>query len=174
MKKLFQDLIWPAAAGNVAWSFFTVAIGEDWSCRSVGARLIVLSLLALYLALDWLYIGSADGQRKRDYWIADGILVAAIVVFAIAAQLEKTWLEIALAVVFGVAIGGHLLGAWESGWRARGKLALINALGPTIIFGSHLVFKQPYPWNLPTSLALVLTVWIYVRRHTFCRSAEPT
>jgi len=51
---LFQDLIWPAAAGNVAWSFFTMAVGEKWLDPGVPARLLVIFLLAIYLGVDWM------------------------------------------------------------------------------------------------------------------------
>ena len=50
-RDFFVELVWPAAAGNVAWAFLTVAIGENWCSADVLARLAVLLLLAVYLAV---------------------------------------------------------------------------------------------------------------------------
>src|SRR5688572_33491596 len=104
--KLFQSVIWPAAAGNVAWSFFTVAIERGVNQESA-IKLIVLSLLAVYLCADWLQTDFLSGTRnlKPCFWLAEGPLAITIVIFAIATQLKKlpdehVWLAWYLTAVF--------------------------------------------------------------------------
>jgi hypothetical protein len=74
---LFQDLIWPAAAGNVAWSFFSIAVGEEWFPPLTRARLTVLLLLAVYLAVDWMRTAETVSTLKRGFWIADAFTLLA-------------------------------------------------------------------------------------------------
>ena len=90
-KRLLQELVWPAAAGNVAWALFTIAIQEPWSQNTV-ARVLVLIFLAIYLAVEWLRIALLRFEPSILYWIFDGVHILTIVVFAIATQLDKPWL----------------------------------------------------------------------------------
>jgi hypothetical protein len=172
MKDLFQNLIWPAAAGNVAWAFFTVSLGEAYTNPNF-ARLAVLFLLAVYLASNWLRTRERS-DFKPSYWIADAGHVLSIVVFAIAVQLNdlygENWLICSLTIVFGVSIIGHLSGVLEEpgekSWCKRLLLAGSNAVGPGLLFGSYLFFAQPFPYNLPVAVAAVLMAWYGVRIHT--------
>jgi len=52
VKELFSDLVWPAAAGNVAWAFATVSLSESWSADTL-SRLFLLLMIAFYLGIGW-------------------------------------------------------------------------------------------------------------------------
>ena len=159
MKNLFQNLVWPAAAGNVAWALVTLAITEPWKETNVLPRLVVLLLLAVYLTVGWLRIPT---EPRPGYWIADFIHILTIIVFAIATQLNKSWLECSLFSIFTVTTAGHLLGAWVT-TRDRFWLAGGNALGMVVLFISHWWFTNPYPWNLPAAIGVVLVAWGIIR-----------
>jgi len=161
---LFQDLIWPAAAGNVAWSFFTIAIGEDRLSPGVAARLSVIFLLAIYLAVDWLRTAETVTTLKPWFWIADAPLSASVVIFAIATQMNKPWLGNSLTALFLIGVVGHLVGAWEPtgnvAYRSLKRLVLAgaNAVGCIV-----LILIGSSDWRLPIALASVLVLWFLAR-----------
>lgn len=172
--KLFQSVIWPAAAGNVAWSFFTVAL-EDGVTQATIPKLAVLGLLSIYLGADWLMTEKLASSRKlRPYfWIADGALAAAIVTFAIATQQmtlpeDHRWLTGSLVFVFAAAAVGHLFGAWEPvghrNMRNRWILALANLSGGIVILLRMYVFPGTGTWHLPGAVLMTLICWAIARR----------
>jgi hypothetical protein len=167
MKALSQDLIWPAAAGNVAWAFFTVLLNERLTDANVWARLAALFLLAIYLAGEWLRNRKLT-QVKAWYWIADAAHVTSIVVFAIATHLNKDWLECALLAVFLIAAAGQVTGAWDDpvtgNLTKRWALGGANMLGAAVLYGSYALPVCPYPWNLPAARVVALTAWFCVQR----------
>lgn len=174
MKALFQSVVWPAVAGNVAWAFFTIAI-EKWNKTGIAPVLAVLALAAVYLALDWIQTENVRNSLRSYYWIGDLFLAPAITVFAIGTQLQVQWIEWSLSAVFAIAAAGHFLGAWEpknepaeSGRRFT--LTWINALGIVPLQMNVWPFRlPPYSWHLPASVALVIGIWVVVRRNELFR-----
>jgi hypothetical protein len=172
-KDLFQDLIWPAAAGNVAWAFLQVVLGAldpkqptPLSYPLLVAHLVVLLLVATYLVLDWLRTKKFGIRLRRRYWWFDGALVLSIVWFAIAIQVlprEEAFLSWSLGFVFGIAILGHFAGAWEraegKNWGHRIKLVICGLLGPAVLIFCH----RLGPWNLCLAFFAVLVAWVVVR-----------
>jgi hypothetical protein len=180
-QKIFQNLIWPAAAGNVAWAFFTVAIKEDITC-SVLATMISLLLIAAYLAADWAVTASMNYPPKLKTSFFDALLAVAIVVFAIATQ-EKEKAALAeewLGIVFLVAIGGHLSGAWmvreDEGlkkWIKRFGLAGINAPGLVMVLLGYFHFLS-WTWTQPVALGMVVGLWFWFWPYSDHKSAAST
>lgn len=177
MKNLFQNVIWPAVAGNVAWAFFYVAVQESRS-KSVVARLFLLFLLAFYLGFDWLRTASELYRMKSWYWIGDAVLASMIVVAAIATQvpLKVEWLNVSLAAVFLAAVAGHIAGAWEptgeieKRWWKRAQLAGISVLGFVLTFTLSGMLPQGSLWHLPITMLLVLILWVPVRKRVYRQS----
>ena len=60
LKGLSNNLFWPAAAGNVFWSFWTVIIDGNW--KVTWPTLVFLFLLASYLSVEWLVAKDDDGN----------------------------------------------------------------------------------------------------------------
>jgi hypothetical protein len=168
VEKLFQSLIWPAAAGNVAWAFFTTLLEARWSQGNFWAKLVGLLSVSVYLAADYVNTGSMRDKATPQYWwIADACLAVAIVVFAIATSLMNlAWAKWALALAFIVAIFGSALGAWETTetvkkkWCNRLFLVGINALGLIILIAGDLFFPEFSIWFPP--FAITLTVVLYL------------
>jgi hypothetical protein len=173
-KQVFFNLVWPAAAGNITWSFAYLAIEKGVSL-SVMPRLAVLLLLGVYMGHEWWQIQRRDNVWP-SYWLADGVLVATIIVFAIAVYFDKPWLSSSLIAVLVVAILGHLSGAWMpradgTTWRHKwrntlGKrvwLAIPSALGVATLVIPFEVGSVPNQWQRPAAILVVLLVWRYVR-----------
>jgi hypothetical protein len=150
---LFDDLVWPACAGNVAWAFFTLALDRnDLSGFDVSARLLVRRIQlrsAIYLTVNWMRKNDVP-KGKSYYWVADACHVFTIIVFAIAtASLHKSvnWLSWSLAALFFVSVIAHLTGAWASQKCLRYKLAVVNGSG--LIAIPILIWLWPnfVPWH---------------------------
>lgn len=166
-KALFDDLIWPAAAGNVAWSFLQVAIGDESHHRLM--RLALLFFLAFYLAIDWFRSKSLDG-KTRCYWVADAIHISSIVTYgvAVAAYKSASFLGYALAVIFGIAVIGHLVGAWEvveqpRNWCHRVMLTSCGLVGLGILFFGRSASVGGSLQTLLIAFLTVLIAWVSVR-----------
>src|SRR5258705_1440010 len=166
MKRLFQNVIWPAIAGSVAWAFFTVLVDARWSDYVFWAKLLALLAVAVYLAVDWYRTDLVCKTINSFYWIADAFLAPLIALFAAATFAQSVWAPYAIALAFVAAIVGHLFGAWDesrppaSAWDQRIKLAAINALGLVVLgIGSRLA--RPYrDFSAPVAIALVVTIFL--------------
>jgi len=165
-KCLFLDLLWPAAAGNVAWAVAQVAIDYD-SGQSSASRLAVLILLAIYLIIDWSRSKSLP-EKSRRYWKGDAIHLISIVAFAVAVAGNKSTIsEWSLAVVFLVGVVGHSAGVWEvnespNGWR-RFSLAFCGGLGIVTLIVGHVRFQPPLFGTMFVAFVIVFAAWIGTR-----------
>ena len=166
-RELFLGLIWPAAAGNVAWALLQVALDRDKYEPVYRADLAILALVAIYLAVDWLRTKERKISQRSLYWIFDGLLVLSIVWFAIAIQAKKgdlflTW---SLGFVFGVAVLGHLSAAWENrGEKSWPRLTLAGGSILGLLTLIAVYHRWPaFRWNLALSFGTVLILWVVVR-----------
>lgn len=171
--KLFKELVWPAAAGNVAWAFLQLLLdppeANRWPYRTL------LLLIAIYLAIDWLRSASTD-DRTWKYWWGDFGLIVGIVVLAIATQAGRSqaFLHGTLAIVFGAAAFLHLIGVWEGKEEldevskkhrrhTRYYMASCALMGLVILAGRYLAYRELRPWTLPISFGVVLAAWLVAR-----------
>ena len=130
MKKLFQNVVWPAVAGSVAWSFFFVLVEKEPSDLYEG-RLGALFAVFIYLAADWCLTEAIFEDINPYYWIADIFLASSISIFAIITtqpclfdNSQNTNVQLCsdrppkfIAAMYGIAILFHLLGAWDKGGK---------------------------------------------------------
>ena len=120
LQEFLNNIAWPAMAGNVAWSFFSVAI--DPGCGgNTFPRLATLLVLAFYLSAEW-YRTRRVGVTSLGLCF-DLFLVICIVWFAIATQANKGAPGFALVLIL-ISVGiGHLCSVlnWSSnlGHRLR-------------------------------------------------------
>lgn len=164
-ERLFQDLIWPAAAGNVVWSLAQLIVNPPAKDRYPSGVLLLLT--GAYLVIDWLRSDSAT-EKTWKYRLGDAILVTGVVVLALAVQYKNQLvLHLILSAVFAAAVILHLLGAWERPrrrrWLRRWCMAGCGLLGLLIIGVSYVLFGRPIPWTLPVSFLTVLLAWVAVR-----------
>jgi hypothetical protein len=172
-------LIWPAAAGNVAWAFFSVVV--DPSRDGVEQILLatVLFLLAAYLLLDWVETDERADRLRRYFWIGDAAFAAAIVTFAIGIQVGNPSSQKFLCAVYLTAAVGHLLGFWSDrgcatpktrrlSWWYRLESAGANLLGLAILW-LLIRFGTDVPIALPVSMAVALIGRVVAS----CRGARP-
>lgn len=181
MNKLFQDLIWPAVAGNVAWAFFTVATSEKWCGPGVIPRLIALSLMAIYLCYEWLTTDIEKDNLKETYWVGDILHTTFIILFAIMIQNPENWENLSpfsctnliLPLFFVVTIGGHLSKVWEPKNKSnpcyRWKLAGNSFIGIIVYWSVYIICNKNYLIFLPSSLFTFLLGWRYFKKKFYPR-----
>jgi hypothetical protein len=168
-KKAFHGLIWPAVGGNVAWSVISLAVYPpsipDELGITVEARLVTLSLLALYLVGDWLR--TYDETGSVTYWLFDGLHLIALAFFAIGAAQPKSldWLSCSLIALLGVTALGHLVKAF--GIKGKWRLTYMgsNLLGIPIV----LWISLPNGYQLAVAISAVLIAWTIFK---YCEPAD--
>lgn len=167
--KLFQNLIWPAVAGNVAWSFFSIIIMEFPSVDIfVYTRLVLLFLLAIYLGDDWMVTEKEADNLKDNYWIGDAFHSIAITFLALSIYSNKEesmfWSSI---LVLTIPIIAHIFGCWElkndseNKFKKRISLAAIDGLGLIFFILSYFTFGKNCSYTL--SIFVVIVAWLKYR-----------
>ena len=163
-KTLFHDLLWPAAAGNVAWAFFSFLLGTPAGPHDYVSRLVTLAALAAYLGFDWQRCPDKENV-KTSYWVFDGLLLAALTAFAIAIATCKPvdtlrWWAVGTLVVAGV---GHLMAMWERSERRYLKTAVM-ACGAVAVGPAWPVLADYPVVQIPIVTVCVLVLWYCVIR----------
>lgn len=168
LNPLVHDVIWPAVAGSILWTFLQVAIDPQDSGSLRVPRLAALLLVGVYLAIDWVDTHQAT-DINQNYWIADMPLAASLSTFAVATQFETPWAAWPLAVALATAVIGHSVGAWDlerqpTSKKVRGVYAGVNALGLVILFAGSLT-KDPYrSWLPAAAIGSVVILYLFVRK----------
>lgn len=167
-RRLLQELVWPAAAGNVAWALLTLVTSNLGNSELTGnewARILTLVLVSFYLAKDWKYsYDIKEIEVSVWYNIADFIHVVSIVVFAIAVEMPLSEQNMAwiLGGVFVLTAVGNLLGVWDlqpppdSNWKERFLMTGCNLVGIIVLCIGKAAPIDPLEWSLATAIAMVL------------------
>ena len=168
---LLKELIWPAAAGNVAWTFFSVllTILQPNTEEAPFARLIAILLLACYLGIVYLMpCEEAKDDSKQTRSIFDILHSLTIIFCAISFQLnfDAIFYNICLSIFWGIAALGHLAGAWipdsiaEPKFRKQILMSLISIIGLGLCWTFSFIQND---WNLVISLFIGLILWVLLR-----------
>ena len=170
LNDLVHNVIWPAVAGNVLWSFLQVVADPNITGPTLWPRLASLLLIGVYLSIDWVITHNKRDHINEKYGRFDMFLAASIATFAIATQFGTWWAPFALAMVFGVAVVGNWLGAWDlrdraSSCKARRAFTGINALG--LIGLGLLILMDPNEWYAlwltPVAILVVVVLYLCLR-----------
>lgn len=166
LNPLVHNVIWPAVAGSVLWTFLQVAADPNITGPR-GPRLAALLVIGVYLAIDWVNTDQVENINE-NYWRYDMPLAASLATFAVATQFGARWAAWALAAAFAVAIIGHCFGAWDSlaqpsSCKARATLAGFNALGLLVLLIGTSI-DEPYAlWLTPIAVLSVVVLFLCVR-----------
>lgn len=167
VKYIFSNLLWPAAAGNVIWSFFQVIIADTSVEFSNGLSLdtwavaICLTAIGIYTS-----IGCIRHSKKPDtdftilrslFHLIHILLIIAIAVSLIAKPDIVGWLLVAF---FGSSILDHILS--EQDMR---KIA-VNGLGIIIVALSCCIECFIKEWVYAASLCITLVLWCWAHKTT--------
>jgi hypothetical protein len=169
IKTLFQGLLWPAIAGNVVWSFFTVLFEKDIAFNSINtwSRVFSLALIATYLCLEWLHNYEAMPETiPRSFWIFDVIhlLTITLCTFSIAMRVEFLGF-FAASFFLGNAIG-HISGAWGFSYAnpKNGRLhAAIQFCAAVLMLGLS-IYDSGSLWHFPVIGFAVFVIWMFLER----------
>jgi hypothetical protein len=187
LRNIFENILWPAAAGNVVWSFLSVAfeaskpitVQQSEACwlfvqnicwfpgPEIGAshRLLILFVFSVYLTIAWLQLRAAPPKITYTSWVFEGLHLFALTACAVAAYMRPAFLETGLFVYFVVTITGHAFYAWnrtDSPHFRRWPSVLVNTIGLSIlVIGKWLDFGGDL--RVSGSFAVALGLWIIVR-----------
>lgn len=179
---LLKDLIWPAVAGNVAWTFFSVLLTmlqpktSNIPVTEEGvpiARLIAIFLLSCYLAVVYLMSctePTGNSKQRRDMF--DILHSLTIILCAISFQLkfDPIFCNICLSIFWVTAAFGHLFGAWipdsitEHKCRKQFKMSLVSIGGLILCWAFYFLDNS---WNLVISLLMGLIFWGFFRHKCY-------
>lgn len=168
-KNLLKTLIWPAVAGNVAWSFFTVLIQEGIHFPACFGRLSALLLLSIYLII--IFIRSQEGKGE----LIDILHSVSIILCAISIQANLPAMDAYLILFFAIAALGHWLGRWipdqvssKKNWR-KALVGSIHLLGILICLFLPKFINNTHHINLSASLFVVLVLWLLLRDYIYLK-----
>lgn len=169
LNPLVHNVIWPAVAGSVLWTFLQVAIDPNITGPRC-PRLFALLLVGVYLAIDWVNTHQIEEKINENYWRYDMPLAASLASFAVATQFDARWATWPLAVAFVVAIIGHCFGAWDLAAnvssrkaKARATLAGFNALGLLVLLLGMCVEGPWALWLTPIAVLSVVVLYLSFR-----------
>ena len=171
---LFQNLLWPAAAGNVAWSLIstlTQLISEVSSANteSLWAKAASLLLLSWYMGTHWWreQNGPKAQDRSAKYWVGDGGLLLLIAAFATKYHHDTTEsiaTDYYLIVLYGFALLFNACGCWDSECHTRFLKAVANAVGISIMLVSILSKCDIGEFRRAVSMSFVMCLLAIARR----------
>jgi hypothetical protein len=164
LKALFESVFWPAAAGNVFWSFASLLVENkvQLTVPSTWGSGVLLLLLSLYLSVEWLrnYSRIPD-DVALSFWAFDWLHICAVVAVALSAALKPSLLPATSAVFFAITAVGHFAGVWKQTETAKcGHVtsAVINIVGAPIAL-SGLALPCISSWSPAIAFATVLALW---------------
>jgi hypothetical protein len=136
-RDVFENIFWPAAAGNVFWAFCNLLIAPEESPIDFWPRLAFLLLLTVYLIRGWIRLKKEPGPIPARYWWGETFHLTMIALCAISAQVEPVYLPgllIAYFIVMGIA---HCFYTWKLSAGPeeypRGWLLAVHGVGLGIL-----------------------------------------
>jgi len=166
---ILQGLVWPAAAGNVAWSLATLILVEaKWDAPA--AQLLVgvgvLLALSLYLTIEWVITERRHGDVDGWYVAGDLLIMLGVIAFAItfAAQaraapvLLPAWVWLGWVFFFGSI--GHALLFWGAS-RRRWLMTGVHGVGVVLLAVLAGLFDCPVA-GTAIALLFVIVGWVIV------------
>lgn len=166
MKKFLDDFLpnvaYPAVAGNIAWSFATLAIDLGLNCETA-PRLGVLLVLAIYFSAEW-YRSKGIATTIEGQWL-DLFFIICIIWFAIGTQANKGIPGAALIVIL-LSIGlGHLFKFWPPNGKGKGNSphGAVSLVAGIILGVSWCLTNSWNHWLELLAIVIVLGVWACVR-----------
>lgn len=165
LNDFLQNVAWPAVAGNVAWSFATLAIDQGINAGT-SSRLAVLLVLAVYLSAEWYRSKKVPTATATatGLWL-DLIFVICLVWFAIATQADKGLPGTALLVILFTAGFGHICGVWPPTGKGKGNIphGVVSLLAACGLGSAWCIAGSWNWWNAFAAIFIVLVVWTFVR-----------
>ena len=163
-----NNLAWPAVAGNVTWSFASLAIVHGIN-HDTAPRLAVLFVLAFYLAAEWYRSSNIlpkNGTASTTSLFLDFIFVICIIWFAIGTYENMGSPAVALLIILtGIGVG-HLFGLWKPAGVGKGNKAhgWVSLAASATLGATWFVTGLWNTWIAFIAISIVLIVWAMYRR----------
>jgi hypothetical protein len=179
LQRIMHDLIWPAAAGNVAWSFIDTSLKYFNSHSQSGLfQMLALLLLALYLLAS--FLGSKEDADYKypaiDILHALSVIAAAIGIAQSPGLFYLHWL---LFSMFIIAAAGHVSGGWLPGdvtnKNKKYWIALIHLSAAVLCMVLYFYFPKIIENNLYVFVVIAfdLLLWKIFRNKIYYKWCLP-
>ncbi len=174
LNALVHNVIWPAVAGSILWTLLHITIGPPDPGAPLWPRFFALLSVGVFLVIDWVGTEGVANTINPHYWCADLLLAPWLSVFAVATEFNTSWAVWPLGIAFGIAVIGHILGAWEpvpSAWHPwdrrapfgwRFAFAGINGLGLGLLCAGTHLGESYAPWSTSVATASVVLAYLGV------------
>ncbi|WP_228235979.1 hypothetical protein [Allomuricauda sp. M10] len=166
-KEIYQDLVWPALAGNIIWSVFSVLVKNVENPQSAIFRFAALIALGVYVTYTYKKYDEGRGH-PFDYFHA-----AAIIAYSIAVESNSDHMGWYTSILFLSASFGHWCGPWGNDCLVKCKTWRHILVGAIFIVGIVVYFVIPDSFcPLPNariflSILTVLILWAYLRNRIY-------
>ncbi|MGQ7814285.1 hypothetical protein [Metapseudomonas furukawaii] len=178
LKSLFEAVFWPAAAGNVFWSFCTLILDSNAAplFPDVISRLLVLALLACYMSIEWVRnYQEFPPVVPWTFWLFDWLHVLTVVFVALAASIRPELLFPTAFFYFAITALGHITDAWEAAETRRCDrivLCCINLIGLVVLIVG--ISQDAEHWHLPLSFMATFGLWLCFRHKQIAQHFKRT
>ncbi|MGN6153711.1 MAG: hypothetical protein ACTHOH_17160 [Lysobacteraceae bacterium] len=158
LARLSREVLWPAVAGNVLWTFFSLML--DAPLAHGGADLLALGLLAIYLCANWLRHADHRDDSARFVWF-DVLHSLAICIVALAIYSRNPHFSptAAMAMLLAILMLTHATGAATHGRSRKDRVA-----GFLMGMAGLIALAIPCAWNIPLAMGVTLLVWVAMLR----------
>lgn len=165
LRAIFENIFWPAAAGNVFWSLCSGVLKPcPWDI-AVYSQIVILVVFSIYLTLGWLRLKISIDNIPSIYWPFEFLHLLLFVLSSLSAQLRPDLLYYFLFSYFILMIVGHLLEVWNiPGGQEYPQLWLVvmHIIGLVILVVGHLLGFDDY--SLPGSFVVTFLIWLKIGR----------
>jgi hypothetical protein len=161
LSKISGELLWPAAAGNVIWSFLSLLFDPNASLHHRAPHLFTLLLVGAYLSGNWVR-RMAHGSNDGLFIGYDYIHLLLVSAFALSLYYKSPFASIVLHVLLLSVASMHLFGAGPTtrvNWKLKTIFALINASGVAVFWVTSAILPTAGDWRMTVAVGFVLLSW---------------
>ena len=164
--KLVHELMWPAVAGNVLWTFAAMTIAPPGSPDTFWPRTLSLFWIGGYTVTAWAMSLTKESKDQPGYLLVEFAFAASLTAASHALYNDHARPTAFAAVVFLTALCGHLSGIWSlPGSRHSQRMKLIDGVAVILSLAANagLDSTTQRHWSSFWVLSAVVILWGYSR-----------
>jgi hypothetical protein len=161
-----QQLLWPAAAGNIAWSLLSLLMDPQIDLNGREPHIITLFLIGVYLCGNWLRRTSCSDTGKM-FLVLDLAHISSVCIFALAIYYNSPLIEASVLPIFLIPSITHYSGIAPTTnhyWLPRLLFGSASALGLLVLLSFNLLPDHWQHWKIAASVCAVLAAWSLLLR----------
>lgn len=162
-----QQLLWPAAAGNIAWSLLSLLMDPQIDLNGREPHIITLFLIGVYLCGNWLRRTSCSDTGKM-FLVLDLAHISSVCIFALAIYYNSPLMEPSLWPIFLIPSITHYFGLAPTTKHhlvPRVFFGSASMLGLVVLFSFNWLPDHWHHWRIAASVCVVLVAWSVLLRY---------